>query len=269
MENKNKYVVYLRVSTVKQGASGLGLDAQKKMCKDFIEHAQGECVATFEDIESGTHRDRKGLWNAIDFCKKNNCGLVIAKLDRLARDVEFTFKVMNTGIDIHFTDMPVVNTMILGVFAAVAQYERELTSDRTKKALAQKKAQGAKLGASNEKWQANYKKKSAAEKKAIGHKRGDTKNARYLADKETQVFLRIIKRVYGFDEEDPTKWNWLLVKTKKQSRDAIRMMMQDYRELNGLFDKWTLEVNNKEEDVMFQRKLSCHIANVRKAVFHK
>ena len=68
--------------------------------------------------------------------------MVIAKLDRLARDVEFTFKVINTGVEIHFTDMPMVNTMILGVFASVAQYERELISSRTKQALAAKKARG-------------------------------------------------------------------------------------------------------------------------------
>lgn len=142
----NKYVMYIRVSTKKQGASGLGLDAQRDICKAYIESMSGELIEEFQDIESGTHRDRPGLWKAIECCKKNNYTLVIAKLDRLARDVEFIFKVVNSNIRIHFCDMPVVNTMILGVFASVAQYERELISQRTKAALAQKKKQGVKIG---------------------------------------------------------------------------------------------------------------------------
>ena len=132
METKRHFAIYIRVSTQKQGMSGLGLDAQEKICEDYIRSKSGECVALFKDVESGTHRDRSGLNSAIDFCKQTGSELVIAKLDRLARDVEFVFKVVNTGIEIHFCDMPVVNTMILGVFASVAQYERELNSARTK-----------------------------------------------------------------------------------------------------------------------------------------
>lgn len=133
--NKPKFVIYTRVSTTKQKATGLGLDSQRKMCLDLIERDGGDCVQEFQDVESGTHRDRPGLWRAIDYCKANQCTLVIAKLDRLARDVEFTFKVLNSGIQIRFCDMPIMNTMILGVFASVAQYERELCSSRTKAAL--------------------------------------------------------------------------------------------------------------------------------------
>lgn len=132
---QQKFVIYLRVSTKRQGASGLGLDAQRKMCTDLIEREGGSLVKEFQDIESGKSRTRPGLWNAIDFCKVYGCTLVIAKLDRLARDVEFTFKVIGTGIQIRFVDMPVMNTMILGVFASVAQYERELIAGRTKGAL--------------------------------------------------------------------------------------------------------------------------------------
>lgn len=138
----NQYCAYYRVSTQKQNVSHLGLEAQQKMCYDFVRSKNGTIVREFEDVESGKSRTREGLWNAIEYCKVNNCPLVIAKLDRLARDVEFTFKVINTGVEIHFTDMPMVNTMILGVFASVAQYERELISSRTKQALAAKKARG-------------------------------------------------------------------------------------------------------------------------------
>lgn len=144
--DKQKFVIYLRVSTKRQGSSGLGLDAQRKMCTDLVEKENGIVAKEFQDVESGKSRTRPGLWNAIDFCKVHGCTLVIAKLDRLARDVEFTFKVIGTGIQIRFVDMPVMNTMILGVFASVAQYERELICSRTKGALGAIKDDIAKNG---------------------------------------------------------------------------------------------------------------------------
>lgn len=138
----NKYVAYYRVSTQQQKRSHLGLEAQQCICNDFVASQNGVIVKEFEDAESGKNRERQGLWDAIDYCKNNDTPLVIAKLDRLARDVEFTFKIINTGVEIHFCDMPQVNTMILGVFASVAQYERELISARTKAALQAKKDRG-------------------------------------------------------------------------------------------------------------------------------
>ena len=137
-----KYCAYYRVSTKKQGISGLGIEAQIKICTDYVERQNGEIVNQYKDYESGKSHTRKGLWDAISYCKENNTTLIIAKLDRLARDVEFTFKIVNTGIKIVFCDMPVVNSMILGVFASVAQYERELISQRTKAALDAKKRRG-------------------------------------------------------------------------------------------------------------------------------
>lgn len=138
----DRYISYLRVSTQKQGVSGLGLEAQRAMCEQFVRSKGGEIVREFCDVESGKSRTRAELWRAIEYAKSESVPLVIAKLDRLARDVEFTFKVMNTGIEIHFCDMPVVNTMILGVFASVAQYEREQISTRTKAALRAKVDRG-------------------------------------------------------------------------------------------------------------------------------
>lgn len=152
---KQNFAVYIRVSTQKQGFSGLGLEAQLETCEDYISRRGGVVSRVFKDIESGKSTSRKGLWDAIEYCKGSGESLVIAKLDRLARDVEFTFRVMKEGIDIHFVDMPVVNTIILGVFASVAQYERELTSKRTKDALAAKKERGELTGGSAELWGKN------------------------------------------------------------------------------------------------------------------
>lgn len=149
------FAIYLRVSTQRQGISGLGIDAQRKLCVEYIKLQKGELIKEFSDIESGKSKNRSGLLSAIDYCKENSCTLVIAKLDRLARDVEFTFKVINTGIDIYFCDMPNVNTLILGVMASVAQYERELISQRTTSALNVKRDKGEQIGGTNGLWGKN------------------------------------------------------------------------------------------------------------------
>lgn len=138
--DKPKFVTYVRVSTKRQERSGLGLEAQRKMCNDYIERQGGVILKEFQDALSGKDVNRPGLWAAIEFCKThgtpmNPCVLVIAKLDRLARNVEFTFRIINSGIQIYVCDLPILNTLVLGVFASVAQYERELITQRTKGAL--------------------------------------------------------------------------------------------------------------------------------------
>lgn len=150
-----KYCTYIRVSTQRQNTQGLGMDAQREMCERFVSARGGEICKEFSDVESGKSRTRKGLWTAIEFCKANDVPLVIPRLDRLSRDIEFTFKVINTGIEIHFTDMPMVNTMILGVFASVAQYERELISLRTKQAFDAKRKRGEAMGGAVGQWGKN------------------------------------------------------------------------------------------------------------------
>lgn len=238
-----QYASYLRVSTRKQGASGLGLDAQRKMCKDFV-LGDGEISAEFSDVESGTHRDRKGLWQAIEYCQKNKCPLVVAKLDRLARDVEFCFKVINTGIEIHFCDMPQINTLLLGVFASVAQYERELTSDRTKKALAVKKAHGCKLGASSEKYKETYYSKSKELIDKCNMEKGRMKRERWQARKETQMFAQIIRKEFPdhCTDEDILKWEWLGISCKRPHLDRMLASMAEYKSIDSsLFRKWKFE----------------------------
>ena len=238
-----QYATYLRVSTKKQGRSGLGLDAQRKMCADFITANGGESVCEFVDVESGTHRERKGLLDAIAYCKRNNCALVIAKLDRLARDVEFCFKVVNTGIEIHFTDMLQMNTLLLGVFAAVAQYERELTSDRTKKALAVKKRQGCLLGGANPIYKQNREKKSGEQIKQEHIRKGETKRSRYHENVDTKTFLRVLKMVQPEHcvADNPKDWEWLGIDTKCGRRERMLTLMRNFQENDEegrIFRKW-------------------------------
>lgn len=264
----NTYCTYLRVSTQRQGAQGLGISAQRAMCDNFIKQNSGMHVQEFMDVESGTHRDRKGLWDAIDYCKKNNCSLVIAKLDRLARDVEFTFKVLNTGIDIHFTDMPVVNSMILGVFAAVAQYEREMVSTRTKQALDAKKARGEKTGGASDAWIESFNKKSKEQIDKEYMIKGKLKNERYLESKDVKVFLKIIKNVFpdACKYDDARDWDWSKVTTRGNYRARILGMMRDYKELDGsgtLFARWDFSDLSSEK---LRVRLCGNIQNVRKSL---
>ena len=260
-----RYTTYLRVSTQRQGAEGLGISAQRNMCENFIKQNKGEHIHEFMDVESGTHRDRKGLWQAIEYCKKNECSLVIAKLDRLARDVEFTFKVINTGIDIHFTDMPVVNSMILGVFSAVAQYEREMISSRTKQALAVKKAQGCKLGASNSVYRDNYNKKTWKEKHEEGMKKGATKNARFLESRDVMAFTRALKSVFpDATNGEYHEWDWSQINTRGDSKRKVLSLMMDYKSFDSnLFRTWDFsEITSKKMQV----RLASYIQTLRESI---
>lgn len=247
-----KYVTYLRVSTAQQGRSGLGLDAQRKMCADFVSAHKGAIAKEFVDVESGTHRNRRGLWSAIDLCKKEGMPLVIAKLDRLARDVEFTFKVLNTGIDIHFCDMPSVNTMILGVFASVAQYERELISDRTKKALSVKKAQGAKLGAASAAYKATVEQKTKEQLYEERMKRGEMKRERHQDSLDVRTFLSVLRNVFPlYTKGEPEEWEWEKINTKADNLEQMLRLMSSYKELDQsgeLFCGW--DFSNKEKSTV-------------------
>lgn len=143
---KNKFTCYYRVSTKKQGRSGLGLAAQKTMCESYINSVGGVIVNSFTDVQSGKKHNRIELSKAIEYCKENNSTLLVAKLDRLSREVEFIFNLRNSGIKFVCSDMPDFNTLTLGIFATIAQYERELISERTKKSLDELKKKGVKLG---------------------------------------------------------------------------------------------------------------------------
>jgi DNA invertase Pin-like site-specific DNA recombinase len=140
-----QFVLYLRVSTARQGASGLGLEAQRALVAPYERHI----IATYQDVESGKRADRPNLARALEHCKRENACLLIAKVDRLSRDVEFLFKIKNSGVDILAADAPHMGTLEWGIRAVFAQHEREEISRRTKAALAAAKARGVKLGSPN------------------------------------------------------------------------------------------------------------------------
>ena len=142
---QRSYVAYFRVSTPKQGRSGLGLDAQRTSVNAYV-GTTGLIAGEFTDIESGKKNDRPQLLAAIAYSKQHCAVLLIAKLDRLTRNVAFIFTLRDSGIEFVCADMPEANTLTIGVMSTMAQYERELIGERTRKALAEKKRQGAQLG---------------------------------------------------------------------------------------------------------------------------
>jgi DNA invertase Pin-like site-specific DNA recombinase len=140
-------IAYYRVSTKRQGNSGLGLDAQKKTVQDFIKtDKRRSLIAEYKDVESGKNDHRPELMKAIDHAKKTGATLLIAKLDRLSRNVSFIFTLRDTKVDFRALDLPDANTLTIGIFASVAQHERERISERIKDALAAKRRRGEPLG---------------------------------------------------------------------------------------------------------------------------
>lgn len=144
-----KFVAYYRVSTVRQGRSGLGLDAQRKSVAEHLNGGAWELLAEFTEVESGKRNDRPELAKALDLCRRQKATLVIAKLDRLARNVHFISGLMESRVDFVAVDMPTANRLTVHILAAVAEHEREMISARTKAALGAARDRGRKLGWSN------------------------------------------------------------------------------------------------------------------------
>ncbi|TGQ27673.1 MULTISPECIES: recombinase family protein [unclassified Mesorhizobium] len=140
-----KYVGYYRVSTKKQARSGLGLEAQQQMVRQFAD-AHGELVGEFVEVESGRNDRRVELAKAINAAKKAGASLLIARLDRFSRRVSFISAMMEKGVRLVIVEMPNATDFQLHIFAALAQEERRLISERTKAALVQAKRRGAVLG---------------------------------------------------------------------------------------------------------------------------
>src|SRR5262252_8843049 len=142
---RGKFFSYLRVSTDKQGEHGYGIDAQRKAVTDFL-NGGAELLGEFVEVESGKRKDRAKLAEAIAACKKYKARLVIAKLDRLARNVHLISGLMESKVDFVCCDMPDANRLTIHILAAVAEHEREMISDRTRAGLAAAKARGVRLG---------------------------------------------------------------------------------------------------------------------------
>lgn len=132
---QGKYVSYVRVSTGKQGRSGLGLEAQRASIAQYLNGGPWELLQEFQEVESGKDADRPQLHQALNLCKLTGATLLIAKLDRLSRDLHFIASLQKAGIDFVACDMPQASPFTIHIYAALAQQERQFISERTKAAL--------------------------------------------------------------------------------------------------------------------------------------
>lgn len=140
------FVAYYRVSTAKQGRSGLGIEAQKSAVASYLNGGDWKLIGEYTEVESGKVNDRPELAAAMDACRLTGAVLVIAKLDRLSRDAHFLLGLEKAGLDFVATDMPNANRLTVRLMAVIAQEEREMIAARTKAALQAAKAGGKRLG---------------------------------------------------------------------------------------------------------------------------
>jgi len=147
---QGKFVAYYRVSTQKQGASGLGLEAQRASVNAYLKGGAWKLIGEFTEVETGKGANaldkRPELRAALAMCKKQKAMLVIAKLDRLARNVHFVSGLLETGVEFVAADMPQANKTMIQIHAVMSEWERDAISKRTREALAAAKARGVKLG---------------------------------------------------------------------------------------------------------------------------
>lgn len=163
------FVLYRRVSTNRQGISGLGLESQDEAVRRYVSNQKGNVIGEFVEVESGkkTDTERPQLAQALAECRRLKATLVVAKLDRLSRNAEFLLRLQNSNVDFVCCDCPNVDRFTIGILALVAQRERELISERTRSALQMAKKRGVRLGTKNPKRQvklmvAGYRRQKAA-----------------------------------------------------------------------------------------------------------
>lgn len=143
---EGKFVAYYRVSTEKQGRSGLGLEAQQKSVRDYLNGGRWNLCSEIIEVESGNNSDRPKLAEALMLCRLYGATLIIAKLDRLSRDAHFLLGLEKAGVDFVAADMPSANRVTVRIIAVLAEEERNMISERTRATLTAAKARGVRLG---------------------------------------------------------------------------------------------------------------------------
>jgi DNA invertase Pin-like site-specific DNA recombinase len=169
--HRGRFVAYYRVSTDRQGRSGLGLEAQRQAVKDRLDGGSWQLVGEYTEVESGRRARRPELEKALAACRKYKAKLVVAKLDRLSRNTRFLLTLIESGVDVLFADLPEVRgamgKFILTQMAAIAELEAGLTGERTKAALAAAKQRGVRLGVTGAERAKRYKAEAMARAVAL------------------------------------------------------------------------------------------------------
>lgn len=225
-----KIVAYHRVSTARQGSSGLGLEAQESAIREFSEARNGEILASFTEIESGKTAERPELESALHLSKLTGATLLIAKLDRLSRNAAFLLTLRDSGVKFIAADMPDANDLTVGIMAVIAQQEREVISKRTKEALAAAKARGIKLG---------NPKGAAALRRAAKGNAAAVRSIKHLADRHAQNLAPVVhslqsegKRSLGSIADALNERGMLTPRGAKWYKSSVRNLLARLDELN-------------------------------------
>ncbi len=251
---KKQFISWRRVSTFRQSKSGLGLEAQKEIIRYFIERDKGDWIADYEECYTGTELSGcVELRKAMNHAKNIGATLIIAKTDRFRNTAEALkiYEEMGDG-HIMFCDLPSSDKFSLTLFFALAEREALIVSIRTKQALAVKKAQGCKLGASSDKYQECYKKKTRIQIEQEAEKRGKTRRDRHHQDRNIVAMVKIIRKVFPCETmcEDPKDFEWNHIDCKAENRVKILSYMRDFADMDetgNLFRGWDftdIESNN-------------------------
>lgn len=276
---KNRVFLYGRVSTSQQT-----LEQQERTAYEWL-NAHGMTVdeiITDEGVSGGVSYIDRNLGKKLLPMTKEGDMIIVSEISRLGRSMYDLSKLIHTelkprklrlvvvsmGIDLRCDKLTAIDELILNNFSFAAQLEKQLISERTLSALQVKKKQGVKLGGSSQKWLESFNKKSKEKKEEEYMKRGQLKNERYLASRDVQVFLKIIKNVFAAScvGDDATLWDWSNVTTKGDYRARILGLMKDYKELDEsgtLFARWDFSDLSSEK---LRVRLCGNIQNVRKSL---
>ena len=189
-QSNNRFVVYYRVSTRQQGESGLGLEAQKAAAEAYVKERGGEIIGEYQEVETGKDCKRPEIMKAILHANRSWATLVIAKLDRLARNVWLTSTLMESGIDFVACDNPTASRLTIHILAAVAEEEARLISERTKAALRAFRLRGGRLGPATFKNREEWKPKQEEARKRATRRNAEIATAAYEEVWPTIVMLR-------------------------------------------------------------------------------
>ena len=233
------FVSYLRVSTDKQGITGLGMDAQRESVLRYVS-TRGRLLAEFIEVESGRKENRPQLRAALEECRRRRAVLLIARLDRLARNVAFIANLMNSDVEFVAVDMPQANRLTIHILAAVAEHEREMISQRTKAALAAAKARGIKLG------NPRYQEALARARAALQYRPPPAEVVSLMSEWRGQgdVLRRIAARLNDLNIRTPQGCHWYASTVRAVLLKNETAQEPNYAMTNARYDDFALERND-------------------------